>query len=104
MVVMLVLLVVVVIVVVVAMVAGFFARLVRLAAEVDPHAVAVPMISTASTDARVFAQLGISCYGWLPAPGSARERVRLHQADENLPVSALFAGADAYHDLLRSHP
>ena len=82
----------------------FFGRLTELAQEADPGAVALPMISTASTDARLFAQLGISCYGWFPAPGSARHRVRLHQVDESLPVAALATGAAAYHELLREHP
>jgi acetylornithine deacetylase/succinyl-diaminopimelate desuccinylase-like protein len=81
-----------------------YQRLLELAGQVEPDAVAVPMITTASTDARLFAQLGISCYGWFPAPHSDRDRTRLHQVDEKIPVTALQAGTEAYRELLRSFP
>ncbi|HXM57050.1 MAG TPA: M20/M25/M40 family metallo-hydrolase [Candidatus Dormibacteraeota bacterium] len=84
----------------------FYERLVEVVGELDPEGVAVPMVTTASTDARLLAGLGIGCYGWLPlrtAPG-APYRDLLHAADERVPVDALRLAAESYHRLLLRHP
>lgn len=72
----------------------------------DPDAVPVPMVSPASTDARLFAQLGIRCYGWLPmkVPAGSPYRRLLHCADERIPVESLRFGADCLTELLRTYP
>lgn len=79
---------------------AFYRHLLTVAERIDPGATAVPMITTASTDARLFAQLGIACYGWLGVPGCAAQRTMLHEPNEHLPVAALQAGAGAYLNLL----
>ncbi|MFI9529155.1 M20/M25/M40 family metallo-hydrolase [Micromonospora rosaria] len=74
----------------------------------DPAGTPVPVLTTASTDARLFSQLGIQCFGWFPLPAGAPVgyRDRLHQADERISLAALDFGADCFHTLLsgRSHP
>lgn len=81
---------------------GFFDRLVRVLKTRDPDGVPVPMVTTASTDARLFPRLGIRCFGWFPmryAPEAAY-RGMLHCADERIAVSALEFGTECFHDLL----
>lgn len=71
----------------------------------DPGGVPLPMITPASTDARLFASLGIACYGWMPllASPSARYPDAMHGADERIPVDALRFGADCMYQLLRRY-
>ncbi|MFY1700771.1 M20/M25/M40 family metallo-hydrolase [Micromonospora sp. WMMA1923] len=85
---------------------GCYDRLVAALRAHDPAGVPLPVLTTASTDARLFSQLGIACYGWLPLPAGAGYRDRLHQADERISLAALDFGADCYHSFLsgRSHP
>ncbi|WP_316520115.1 M20/M25/M40 family metallo-hydrolase [Kitasatospora brasiliensis] len=80
-------------------------RLARIMRAKDPQGVPVPMVTTASTDARLFPKLGIQCLGWLPLrhePGRSY-RGRLHCPDERIATSALEFGADCFHELLISH-
>ncbi|MGP3983827.1 M20/M25/M40 family metallo-hydrolase [Streptomyces sp. KR80] len=84
---------------------GFYDRLAGILRAKDPEGVPVPMVTTASTDARLFPRLGIQCYGWLPLlhdPGTSY-RGRLHCADERIAASALEFGADCFHELLIGH-
>lgn len=84
----------------------FYDRLVGVLRWHDPAGVPLPTVTTASTDARLFSQLGIRCFGWLPllhAP-DVTYRDRLHCADERIAVSALEFGADCYHTLLSGAP
>lgn len=71
----------------------------------DPDGVPVPMITSASTDARLFPQFGISCYGWLPMLCSDEVNYRnlMHSADERIPVEALRFGASCFYELLRRY-
>jgi acetylornithine deacetylase/succinyl-diaminopimelate desuccinylase-like protein len=71
----------------------------------DPDGVPVPMITSASTDARLFPQLGISCYGWLPMlfRDGIDYRSLMHSADERVPVEALHFGESCFYDLLRRY-
>lgn len=84
----------------------FYRTLAEILRKADPDGVPLPMISPASTDARLFAQLGIRCYGWLPmrVPAGSGYRRMLHMADERIPVSSLTFGTDCLTDLLRSYP
>ena len=70
--------------------------------QADPGGVPVPMITTASTDARLFPALGITCYGWLPLlfDGPPNYRDLMHSADERVPVAALRFGASCFYDLV----
>jgi acetylornithine deacetylase/succinyl-diaminopimelate desuccinylase-like protein len=71
----------------------------------DPDGVPIPMIMTASTDARLFPQLGISCYGWLPMlfRDGTNYRDLMHSADERVPVEALRFGESCFYELLRRY-
>jgi acetylornithine deacetylase/succinyl-diaminopimelate desuccinylase-like protein len=84
----------------------FYDRLESLLRRADPDGVPLPMMSPASTDARLFAQLGIRCYGWLPLllPAGSSYRRMLHCADERVPVDALEFGTRCLTDLLRDYP
>ncbi|MEU6472636.1 M20/M25/M40 family metallo-hydrolase [Streptomyces massasporeus] len=84
---------------------GFYETLAGILAEKDPGGVPVPMMTTASTDARLFARLGITCFGWTPLllPAGAPHRWLLHTPDERVPVDALRFGADCFETLLRRY-
>lgn len=84
----------------------FYERLEAVLRDADPDAVPLPMMSPATTDATVFARLGIRCYGWLPLrlPAGAEHRRLLHCADERVPVDALEFGTRCLTELLRNHP
>lgn len=73
--------------------------------DADPDGVPIPMIMTASTDARLFPQLGISCYGWLPMifRDGVNYRDLMHSADERVPVEALQFGESCFYELLRRY-
>ncbi|MEU7086958.1 M20/M25/M40 family metallo-hydrolase [Streptomyces achromogenes] len=81
---------------------GFYHRLTEVLRQHDPDGVPVPMVTTASTDARLFPRLGIETYGWLPLRHRSGTSYRdmLHVADERIAVDALEFGARCYHDLL----
>nr|BAV57449.1 peptidase M20 [Streptomyces sp. SANK 60404] len=81
---------------------AFYQRLAGVLKEHDPAGVPVPMVTTASTDARLFPRLGIETYGWLPLhhAGTTSYRDMLHVADERIAVDALRFGARCFHDLL----
>ncbi|MFJ6798042.1 M20/M25/M40 family metallo-hydrolase [Streptomyces sp. NPDC091268] len=85
---------------------AFYHRLEAVLRAADPDAVPLPMMSPATTDATVFARLGIRCYGWLPLllPAGAEHRRLLHCADERIPVDALEFGTRCLTELLRDHP
>src|SRR5213079_3091578 len=65
--------------------------------ELDPAAVAVPMVQAGVTDARFFARVGIQTYGFLPLrlPADFRFTGLIHAADERVPADAIEFGAEA---------
>ncbi len=83
----------------------FYDQLVAVLRNADPDGIPVPMMTTASTDARLFPQLGIAAYGWLPMllPPASGYRSLLHRPDERVPVEAIRFGADCFTDLLRRY-
>jgi len=83
----------------------FYDQLVQVLRDADPDGIPVPMMTTASTDARLFPRFGIACYGWLPMllpPGSGY-RGLLHRPDERVPAEALRFGAACFTDLLHRY-
>jgi acetylornithine deacetylase/succinyl-diaminopimelate desuccinylase-like protein len=84
----------------------FYDMLAEVTRKADPDAVPLPMMSPASTDARLFAQLGIRCYGWLPMklPAGTDHRTLLHTVNERIPVEALEFGTRCLTALLRDYP
>jgi acetylornithine deacetylase/succinyl-diaminopimelate desuccinylase-like protein len=82
-----------------------FDLLARVMSEADPEGVPLPMLTPASTDARLFASLGIACYGWLPllAPPGARYQENMHAADERIPLDGLRFGAECMYQFLRRY-
>jgi acetylornithine deacetylase/succinyl-diaminopimelate desuccinylase-like protein len=83
----------------------FYDSMTRVLGDLDPTGVPLPMMTPASTDARLFAQLGIRCYGWLPLllPAGSDHRRLLHAANERVPVDALEFGTACLTELLLSY-
>ncbi|MFD4410139.1 M20/M25/M40 family metallo-hydrolase [Streptomyces sp. NPDC058476] len=84
----------------------FYDRLAGVLRAADPDGIPVPMVTTASTDARLFPQLGIASYGFMPLLLGAGLPYRdlLHAPDERVPVQALRFGAHCFEQLLLSYP
>ncbi len=74
----------------------FYELLAGLLRELDPGGVPLPSL---------FANLGMSCYGWLPLrlPPGTGYRDLLHSADERVPVDALGLGTDCLSHLLQRY-
>ena len=71
--------------------------------EVDLQGQPVPLLLTAVTDARFFAQLGIQTYGFLPLqlPDDFRFGETIHAANERVPVEAITFGTNAIFQALQ---
>jgi acetylornithine deacetylase/succinyl-diaminopimelate desuccinylase-like protein len=63
---------------------------------VDPMAVVVPFCMGGGTDAKAFAKLGMSCYGFAPlyCPPDFNLQRMAHGVDERVPVEGLRFGVD----------
>jgi acetylornithine deacetylase/succinyl-diaminopimelate desuccinylase-like protein len=72
-------------------------------AAVDPGSVTVPTCLPIGTDAKHFARLGMSCYGFVPlqVPPTFDFAAMFHGADERVPVSALEFGRAALDAFFR---
>lgn len=70
----------------------------------DPGAHVVPYCMTGGTDAKQFARLGMSCYGFTPLvlPEGYDYYAMFHGTDERIPLSALSAGVRIMDRLVRS--
>jgi acetylornithine deacetylase/succinyl-diaminopimelate desuccinylase-like protein len=68
----------------------------------DPRATVVPYCMTGGTDAKQFARLGMTCYGFTPLvlPPGYDYYAMFHGVDERVPVSALQAGLRIMDTLL----
>lgn len=68
----------------------------------DPAAVVVPYCMGGGTDAKAFAPLGISCYGFSPlgADPDGRSVAGVHGIDERVPVHSLRTGQLILEDFL----
>ncbi len=71
--------------------------------EADPQGQPIPLLLTAVTDARHFAQLGIQTYGFLPLqlPEGFRFNETIHAANERVPVAAITFGTNAIFQALQ---
>jgi acetylornithine deacetylase/succinyl-diaminopimelate desuccinylase-like protein len=81
---------------------GLFDTLGGVLRELDPAALAVPLLFPAVTDGRFFARLGIQTYGFLPMqlPEDMRFMDLIHAQDERIPVDAMEFGTRAMRRLL----
>jgi acetylornithine deacetylase/succinyl-diaminopimelate desuccinylase-like protein len=84
---------------------ALFGLLAGVLRERDPGATAVPMLLPGVTDGRIFAQLGIQSYGFLPMqlPKGLRFTELLHAADERVPVDAVEFGTEAIRAVLERY-
>lgn len=82
---------------------GLFDTLAQILCEADPEGVPIPLLLSGTSDARVFSQLGIQTYGFLPMqlPEDFNFAQTIHGADERIPVEALAFGTDAIYKLLQ---
>ncbi len=70
----------------------------------DPEAVAVPYMPAAATDARQFARLGMTVYGFTPAqlPAELPHLRLMHGHDERIPVASLHFGMRVLWDVVKA--
>jgi acetylornithine deacetylase/succinyl-diaminopimelate desuccinylase-like protein len=70
----------------------------------DPGGTVVPYCMSGGTDAKQFARLGMSCYGFTPLvlPPGYDYYAMFHGVDERIPVSALRSGLSIMDRLLRA--
>ena len=82
---------------------GLFDTLAGILRQADPSGVPVPLLLSAITDGRLFSQLGIQTYGFLPMQLSPDFNFSgtIHGVDERIPVAALDFGAEAICQLLQ---
>jgi acetylornithine deacetylase/succinyl-diaminopimelate desuccinylase-like protein len=84
---------------------GLFETLAGVLQETDSGGVPIPFLLPASTDARIFARLGIQSYGFTPMklPSGFNFFETIHAADERIPTEAVVFGADAIYELLKRY-
>ncbi len=82
---------------------GLFDTLAKILREADPEGVPVPLLLSATSDGRIFSQLGIQTYGFLPMqlPDDLGFARTIHGADERIPVEAIAFGTNAIYKLLQ---
>jgi len=82
---------------------GLFDTLAGILCKADPDAITVPLLLTATTDAKHFARLGIQTYGFIPMnlPEEFIFFNLMHAADERIPVEAVNFGTDAVYRALQ---
>jgi acetylornithine deacetylase/succinyl-diaminopimelate desuccinylase-like protein len=82
---------------------GLFDTLAGILRKADPDAIPVPLLLTATTDAKHFARLGIQTYGFTPMnlPEEFIFFNLIHAADERIPVEAVNFGANAVYNALQ---
>lgn len=74
--------------------------LAQLLQEADPEGMPVPHLLSGVTDARHFARLGISTYGFVPLDLPPGLVGTIHAADERVPVESIHWGTEVLYDLL----
>ena len=71
--------------------------------EADPDGIPVPLLLTASSDARFFSRLGIQTYGFTPMqlPDDMNFNRTIHAVDERIPVNTLEFGINALYQAMQ---
>ncbi|HEY4691459.1 MAG TPA: M20/M25/M40 family metallo-hydrolase [Anaerolineae bacterium] len=70
----------------------------------DPQGIVVPYMLSGATDAKLFSQLGIKCYGFSPLrlrPDEAFDRL-IHAHDERVSIDALAFGVQVLYETVRN--
>ena len=82
---------------------GMFSLLANILSKADPDG--IPLILSGSSDARLFFQLGIQTYAFLPMnlPPDFKFAQTIHAADERIPVDSLRFGTDTLFQLLQQY-
>ncbi|MAF85555.1 MAG: peptidase M20 [Dehalococcoidales bacterium] len=82
---------------------GLLDTLASILRKADPDAIPVPLLLTATTDAKHFSRLGIQTYGFIPMnlPEEFILFNLIHAADERIPVEAVNFGANAIYEALQ---
>ena len=68
-----------------------------------PTGIAIPFLMPVVTDGRLFSQLGIQTYGFLPIdlPADFNFLQTIHAADERIPVASMEFGTQAIYEVLK---
>jgi acetylornithine deacetylase/succinyl-diaminopimelate desuccinylase-like protein len=84
---------------------GLFETLADILREADPEGTPTPYVISGATDGRIFAQLGIQTYGFVPMllPEDFNFAATIHAADERIPVSALEFGTAAIFQAIQRY-
>ena len=82
---------------------GLFHKLADILNQFDPRGLPVPLLLSATSDARFFSRLGIQTYGFLPMPlpEDFNFSRTIHAADERIPIEALDFGTNAIYEVLK---
>ena len=70
----------------------FFQCLEQTAKQFFPQAVFLPGVFPGFTNSRCFRELGMACYGWIPAMIESEDIGRVHGVDERIRISDLTTG------------
>ena len=86
--------------------APVMARMARALLAEDPGSTVVPYCMSGATDAKNFARLGMTCYGYTPLvlPEGYDYYAMFHGTDERVPLSALQAGVRIMDRFLTARP
>ncbi len=70
----------------------------------DPGALPVPSLTSAATDARQFARLGTTVYGFTPGqlPSELPLMQIIHAHDERIPVASVHMGVRVLWDVVKA--
>ena len=84
---------------------GLFSTLAGVLQDADPDGIPMPLLLPGFTDGRIFANLGIQTYGFIPMklPIGFNFFATIHGADERIPVEAMDFGANAIYELIRRY-
>jgi acetylornithine deacetylase/succinyl-diaminopimelate desuccinylase-like protein len=84
---------------------GLFATLASILSEADPAGIPMPLLISATTDARFFSRLGIQTYGFTPMnlPRDFTFFETIHASDERIPVEAVDFGANAIYKAIQHY-
>jgi acetylornithine deacetylase/succinyl-diaminopimelate desuccinylase-like protein len=82
---------------------GLFNTLAGILKEADPDGIPVPLLLTASSDARFFSRLGIQTYGFTPMqlPEDMNFNRTIHAVDERIPEKTLEFGINALYQAMQ---